>query len=86
VYQSPSFTPGVCEISAISTVNKRSGPGAIFDRAGQMEAGTIMRAIAQEEAPDGFIWWQLEDETWVRDDVINAQGDCLNIPETGSIT
>jgi hypothetical protein len=86
VYQSPSFTPGVCEISATSTVNKRSGPGTTFDRAGQMQAGTIMRAIAQEEAPDGFIWWQLEDETWVRDDVIDAQGDCLNVPEAGSIT
>jgi hypothetical protein len=81
VYQSPTFTPGVCEISAGSTVNKRSGPGTTFDRAGQMDAGTIMEAIAQSEAPDGFIWWQLEDETWVRDDVINAQGDCLNIPE-----
>jgi hypothetical protein len=81
VYQSPSFTPGVCEISAGSTVNKRSGPGTTFDRAGQMEAGTVMDAIAQSEAPDGFIWWQLEDETWVRDDVIDAQGDCLNVPE-----
>jgi hypothetical protein len=81
VYQSPSFTPGVCEISATSTVNKRSGPGTTFDRAGQMDAGTIMEAIAQSEAPDGFIWWRLEDETWVRDDVIDAQGDCLNVPE-----
>jgi hypothetical protein len=86
VYQSPSFTPGVCEISAGSTVNKRSGPGTTFDRAGQMDAGTIMEAIAQSEAPDGFIWWQLEDETWVRDDVINAQGDCLNIPEAEYFT
>jgi hypothetical protein len=51
-----------------------------------MEAGTVMDAIAQSEAPDGFIWWHLEDDTWVRDDVIDAQGDCLNVPEAGSIT
>jgi hypothetical protein len=82
VYQAPAFRPGVCEISSGSTVNKRSGPGTNFDRAGQLAAGTVLEAVGQNQASDGFTWWKLEDDSWVRDDVVNAQGDCANIPET----
>ena len=33
---------------------------------------------------DGFTWWKLVDDTWVRNDVVNAVGDCLNVPEIDS--
>lgn len=79
VYQSPSFEEGVCEVSSSGTVNKRSGPGTTFDRAGTLDGGTVLQAIAQSEQSDGT-WWQLEDESWVREDVVNIAGDCANIP------
>lgn len=79
-YEAPSYPEGVCEISAPASVNKRSGPGTNFDVAGQLNAGQTHRAAGQSVGADGFTWWQLDDESWVRDDVINAQGDCRSVP------
>lgn len=79
VYQAPSFQKGVCEISSSGAVNKRSGPGTNFDRAGQLAGGTVTQAVAR--GSDGsFTWWKLEDDSWVRDDVVSASGDCLTLP------
>lgn len=79
VYQVPTFEEGVCEVSASSNVNKRSGPGTDFARAGQLAAGSVVQVVAQSD--DGsFTWWKLEDETWVREDVVTEAGDCGNIP------
>ncbi|MEO0564418.1 MAG: SH3 domain-containing protein, partial [Chloroflexota bacterium] len=79
VYQAPAVTPGLCEATAASTVNKRSGPGTENTRAGQFEAGSIVEVVGQ--ASDGaFIWWLLDDETWVREDVVSVIGDCANVP------
>jgi hypothetical protein len=74
-------TSNDCIISASNTANKRSGPGTDFDRAGSLVAGTEILAIAQATDNDGFIWYQLEDETWVREDVVNATGNCRALPE-----
>lgn len=82
VYQVPTFEEGVCEVSAGGNVNKRSGPGTNFDRAGQLSAGAVVQVVAQ--GSDGsFTWWKLEDETWVREDVVTEVGDCGNIPVEG---
>lgn len=81
VYSAPSFEAGVCEVSADGSVNKRSGPGTNFDRAGTLEPGTILEAVGQTNAADGFVWWELEDGSWVRDDIVNAVGDCASVPE-----
>ena len=80
-YEAPSYPPGVCEITAPAAVNKRSGPGTDFERMGQLAAGATQRAAGQSTSDDGFVWWQLDDESWVRDDVINALGDCRSIPD-----
>jgi hypothetical protein len=80
VYQAPVFTPGLCEIIPSDTVNMRSGPGTSFDRAGQLAAGTIIRAEGRATDNDGFQWWLLENGNWVREDVVRAQGDCANLP------
>ncbi|MDQ7034111.1 MAG: hypothetical protein Q9P01_04550 [Anaerolineae bacterium] len=41
----------------------------------------MLAVIGQTVAVDDFRWWQLEDESWVREDVIIITGDCSNIPE-----
>lgn len=81
VYQAPVVTPGVCEVTASSAVNKRTGPGTNFDIGGQFEAGSIQFVTGQAEDSSGFIWWQLEDENWVREDVVSVTGDCGNVPQ-----
>jgi hypothetical protein len=80
VYQVPSFTPGVCEASSANNINRRNGPGTSYESPGQLTAGTIMEVTGQATGDDGFVWWQLEDDSWVRDDIVNVSGDCAEIP------
>ena len=80
VYEAPSVEVGVCEATANSTVNKRSGPGTSYAVAGSLEGATTSLVIGQSTDNSGFVWWQLEDESWVRDDVVNARGDCQSVP------
>ncbi|MBZ0279854.1 MAG: SH3 domain-containing protein [Anaerolineae bacterium] len=80
-YQVPSATAaGECVVSSGRAVNKRTGPGTNFDQAGQLAAGTEATVIGQATGADGLVWWQLEDENWVREDVVNAVGDCSSVP------
>lgn len=80
VYEAIPFTPGLCEISSSGPVNRRSGPGTSFAQAGQLTAGQILLADGRFTGADGLTWWRLEDGTWVREDVVNARGDCRNLP------
>lgn len=81
-YDAPAFIDGLCEAVAGGTVNKRSGPGTNFDRAGTMNGGERLEVIGQAEDDSGFVWYELEDDSWVREDVIGLQGDCGDIPES----
>lgn len=79
VYQIPSFTPDICEVSSSLVVNKRSGPSTGFERVGTLNNEAPTLVIGQSIGADGFIWWQLEDEAWVREDVVNEAGDCFSV-------
>jgi hypothetical protein len=79
-YQVPSTTPGVCTVSSSRNVNKRSGPGTNFSSPGQLSAGEEAVVIGQTVGGDGQTWWKLEDESWVREDVVTANGDCASVP------
>lgn len=80
VHEAPVFQPGVCEASSSNTVNRRSGPGTNFDRAGTLQAGQTLQVVGQTS--DGtYIWYELEDGSWVREDVVNLSGDCGDLPE-----
>lgn len=82
VYQAPApLGEGVCEISTTRNVNKRTGPGTNFGQSGQLRAGSAENAVAFAFDRSGNRWWKLEDDTWVREDVVTATGDCENLPE-----
>ena len=81
VYDTPFFEEGVCNVVASGTVNKRSGPGTTFDRDGQMNSGETLEVDAQTQGEDGFIWYELEDGSYVREDIITLVGDCSDIDE-----
>ena len=76
----PSIKPGECAVSSTRAANKRKGPGTSFDGAGQLAAGNDELVTGQAKATDGKTWWRLEDETWVREDLVTAVGDCANVP------
>ncbi len=82
-YQLPAaLEPGICQItSAGGAVNKRSGAGVEFEIAGQLAFNTSTAAAGQTTGADGLTWWLLEDGTWVREDVVNAQGACAALPQ-----
>lgn len=71
----------VCRVIAPDTVNLRSGAGTNFDRSGSMQAGGVAVVIGQTTSPDTHIWWQLEDETWVRSDIVQTDGPCEDVPQ-----
>lgn len=81
-YDAPIFIVGFCEVASGGTVNKRSGPGTNFDRAGTLANGERLEVNAQAEDASGFTWYELEDNSWVREDVISLLGDCGNIPDS----
>ena len=82
-YQLPAAVePGTCQItSAGGAANKRSGAGVDFAIAGQLAVNTSAVATGQAIGADGLTWWLLEDGTWVREDVVNVQGDCAALPQ-----
>lgn len=79
-YSIPNVQPGECAVSSTSAANKRTGPGTDFEVAGQLVPGDDNLVGAQSKGADGKMWWQLEDETWVREDLVSPIGDCANIP------
>jgi len=79
-YEIPFAPAEGCVIRTSREVNERSGPGTDFDRAGQLDAGAQMTVTGQAVGSDGQTWWQLEDGAWVRDDVVDAVGNCVNVP------
>lgn len=82
VYDTPFFEAGVCNVVASGNVNKRSGPGTNFDRDGQMNSGETLEVESQTEGDDGFVWYELEDGSYVREDIISLVGDCSDIAES----
>lgn len=71
----------VCEVTSSGDINKREGPGTNFGRAGQLRGNTPTEAIAFAEGADGFIWYLLEDDSWVREDLVKISGPCDDLPE-----
>ncbi len=77
VYTLPETTnPGVCEMRTVGIVNKRSGPGTNFEIVAELPPQFTAAVIGQAAGDDGFTWWQLDDETWVRSDIVAVSGDC----------
>jgi uncharacterized protein YraI len=65
-----------CTVTAANTVNLRAGPGTNYGRVGSLATGESARPDGQATGTDGFLWWRLPDEAWVRYDIVEASGDC----------
>ncbi len=69
-------------VTAGNDVNRRSGPGTGYGVQSMLtvgEAPATVTGVATDTA--GQAWWQLEDGTFVRGDVVIASGPCDNVPE-----
>lgn len=70
---------GVCGVTTNQAINLRAGPGTNFDLAGQITADDILSVDGQFLAPDGFVWWRLTTENWVRSDLVDEIGSCEDL-------
>lgn len=71
-----------CTVSASANVNLRAGPGTNYAIAGTLTAGSTEIGDGQTTGADGFVWWHLERDAWVRSDIVNATEPCATVPET----
>jgi len=75
----PTVPPDICFAIADGIVNKRNGPGTSYDLVGQMQSSARLEVTGQRTSTSGFLWWQLIDDTWVREDTVRVAGDCANV-------
>lgn len=69
-----------CEITTDGTINQRAGAGTNFDVRGQLAVGEVAQAVGQTTDADGFVWWYLENNLWMREDVVIERGYCRTLP------
>ena len=70
-----------CEITTASTINQRAGAGTNFDVLSQLGAGQVAIATGQTIDGEGFTWWRLENDLWMREDVVIERGYCRTLTQ-----
>jgi WD40 repeat protein len=79
--QSTTAQDGGCVVDGVGDViNMRSGPGTDYDVVAQLPIGETAEVTGQTVGEDGYIWWRLANNLWVRWDVVAALGNCDNVP------
>jgi hypothetical protein len=73
-------TASACAVTGNGTVNRRSGPSTAFSVSGQLGGTQTANVTAQTTGADGFVWFQTDDGTFVRSDVVTTSGDCSGVP------
>ncbi|WP_119066854.1 hypothetical protein [Aggregatilinea lenta] len=72
----------ICAIHAPQNVNMRSGPGTTFDRSAiPLRPADDLHATGQATGADNKVWYLLENNRWVRGDVVVESGACDTLPE-----
>ncbi|MBC8100837.1 MAG: PD40 domain-containing protein [Armatimonadetes bacterium] len=77
--EQPTLGAVTCEIRAPLNVNLRASPGKGQDRGDILAAGETLLAVARYEGNNR--WLLLENELWVRQDVVEPLDDCDELPE-----
>ena len=72
----------LCTVTVPGTqaVNRRSGPSTSASVAGVLNPNENAPVIGRASGTDGFTWLQLEENAWVRADVVSSSGDCEAVP------
>jgi hypothetical protein len=65
-----------CVVSANGSANLRAEPSTSADIAGALSAGQGALIAELTVGDDGFRWYGLLHDVWVREDVVTVTGDC----------
>ena len=68
-----------CQITVSYEINARRGPGTDYPSLQKLQPG-LFEGVQQATDVYDYIWYQLEDESWVRQDVVTAEEACSNLP------
>ncbi len=72
-----------CVVTTGRTVNRRAGPGTNFAQAGSLINGQTVNAVGQMLGADGKVWYKLDDDTWVRSDLVQLDTACAGLTDVG---
>ena len=67
-----------CVVHALSPANLRPEPNTDSTRADILPPHRLAMVIDHITDADGFIWWQLDKDFWVRSDVVEETGRCFS--------
>ncbi len=65
-----------CTLTMTRSVNLRGGPGTNYPRVGGLEINVEANANGYYDATDGYRWWRMIDDKWVRGDLVTASDVC----------
>lgn len=76
-----AFDPNACIVLALGDVNLRAEPSTTSALAGELPNRNALDVVAQTRGNDGFTWWLLGNEAWVREDIVEESGPCNQVPQ-----
>lgn len=76
----PAATPVSCQVIAAEPVSQYSAPDQTASVTGTLDDGLPTAAVGRVPGADGFVWWLLDDESWVRADSVIESADCGRLP------
>lgn len=85
VYIDEGVSNEACLLRAPGNANLRSGPGTGNDAISALSAGTLAAPEGQTIGADGFIWYRIPGNLWVREDVVQAAEGCANLASIDGI-
>lgn len=74
------LSEAACVVWANANINLREQPGTDSAAIGQIPANQGVYIDGQTTGADGFVWWHLLDDVWVRSDVVDESGACEMLP------
>ncbi|MBN1286792.1 MAG: hypothetical protein JXB47_15440 [Anaerolineae bacterium] len=70
-----------CTLTAPRVANLRGGPSTDDGIVGKLEAGAVVEAYGGKLGADNYVWFQLADGSWVRQDAVTFdREECSKIP------
>ena len=74
----PAAGSGVTCVIQAQGANLRSAPTADANSFGSLSGSAT--GVAQTNGADGFVWYRLSNNSWIRSDVTFAEAACANLP------
>jgi hypothetical protein len=72
----PATAQENCEVTSINGAVLRSGPSIDDERRSALPAGDTSPVVDAQLGILGFVWWQLDNGAWVREDLVTESAGC----------